>query len=73
MCLSCRDGSTQILDTHDRTNLYADNIAINGGLQQPVAFAFGEELHLCDAEGQNASVRIVSIVGRAALVQYHRT
>ncbi|MDE0538725.1 MAG: DUF4143 domain-containing protein [Rhodospirillales bacterium] len=62
-----------ILDTHDRTNLYADNIAINGGLQQPVAFAFGEELHLCDAEGQNASVRIVSIVGRAALVQYHRT
>ena len=61
------------LDTHDRTYLYADNIAINDGLRQPVAFAFGEELRLCDAEGQNASVRIVSIVGRAALVQYHRT
>ena len=62
-----------ILDTHDRTYLYADNIAINGGLQQPVTFAFGEELHLCDAEGQDASVRIVSIVGRAALVEYHST
>ena len=60
-----------ILDTHDRTYLYADNIAINGELQQPVSFAFGEELRLSDAEGQDAAVSIIAIIGRAALVQYH--
>lgn len=59
-----------ILDTADHTYLYADNIAVNGGLQQPARFAFGEDLHLGDAEGKNATVRIVAIVGRAALVQY---
>ena len=61
-----------ILDNLDRTYLRADNIAINGGLQQPVHFALGEDLSLSDAEGQDALVRIVSIVGRAALVQYCR-
>lgn len=63
-----------ILDAHERTYtyLYADNIAINGGLQQPVHFALGEELDLIDAEGQDAMVRIVAIVGRAALIQYYR-
>ncbi len=59
-----------IQDTHDRTYLYADNIAINGGLQQPVQFALGEELYLCDAEGKKASVCIVDIVGPSALVEY---
>lgn len=59
-----------IQDTLDRTYLYADNIAINGGLQQPVQFVLGEELTLCDAEGIEASVRIVDIVGRSALVEY---
>ena len=61
-----------ILDNHGRTYLYADNIAINDGLQQPARFAFGEDLHLGDAEGQDATVRIVAIVGRAALVQYRQ-
>ena len=59
-----------VLDTENRTYLYTDNIAINGGLQQPVDFTLGEELHLCDADGREASVRIISIVGKAALVQY---
>lgn len=61
-----------ILDNLDRTCIYADNIAINGGLQQSVRFALGEYLHLGDAEGQKATVRIVAIVGRAALAQYRR-
>ena len=59
-----------ILDTHERTYLYADNIAINGGLQQPVDFSLGKELHLADADGKEAWIRIVSMIGRAALVQY---
>ena len=61
-----------ILDDLDRTYLYADNIAINDGLQQPARFALGEDMHLSDAEGQEAMVRIVAIVGRAALVQYRQ-
>ncbi len=61
-----------ILDDLDRTYLYADNIAINDGLQQPARFALGEDLHLGDAEGQDATVRIVAIAGRAALVQYRQ-
>lgn len=57
-------------DTLDRTYLYATNIAINGGQQQPVGFAFGEDLHLVDAEGNEIMVRIVDIIGRSALIEY---
>ena len=59
-----------IRDTHDRTYLYASNIAINEGKQQPVHFALGEDLRLTDAEGSKLLVRIVDIVGRSALVEY---
>ena len=72
MCQSCEAGSNPILDNHDRTYLYADNIAINDGLQQPAQFALGEDLHLSDADGQEATVRIVAIVGQASLVQYRQ-
>ena len=37
-------------DTHDRTYLYASNIAINEGKQQPVHFIPGEDLRLTDAD-----------------------
>ena len=59
-----------IRDAHDRTYLYASNIAIDEGRQQPVHFVLGEELRLTDAEGREALVRIVDIVGRSALVEY---
>ena len=59
-------------DTHDRTFLYASNIAINEGEQQPVHFLPGEDLRLTDAEGNELLVRIVDIVGRSALVEYRR-
>ena len=61
-----------IRDTHDRTYLYASNIAIDEGRQQPVHFRPGEELRLTDAEGSELRVRIVDIVGRSALVEYAR-
>ena len=62
-------------DTHDRTYLYASNIAIDEGRQQPVHFVPGEEIRLTDAAGLEMRVRIVDIVGRSALVEYcrHRT
>ena len=58
-----------IRDTHDRTYLYASNIAINEGEQQPVHFIPGEDLRLTDAEGTELLVRIVDIVGRSALAR----
>ncbi len=61
-----------ILDNLDHTYLYADNIAINGGLQQPARFVVGKYLRLRDAEGQAAAVRIVAIVGRAVLAEYRQ-
>ena len=59
-----------VRDAHDRTYLYASNIAIDEGKQQPVHFIPSEELQLTDAEGTELRVRIVDIVGRSALVEY---
>ena len=59
-----------IRDAHDRTYLYASNIAIDQGKQQPVHFALGEGLLLTDADGTEATVRIVDVVGRSALLEY---
>ncbi|MYD63586.1 MAG: hypothetical protein F4W91_21320 [Gemmatimonadetes bacterium] len=57
-------------DTLDRTYLYASNIAINQGEQQPVHFLPGEDLRLTDADGVEMIIRIVDIIGRSALVGY---
>ena len=59
-----------IRDTHDRTYLYASNVSINEGKQQPVNFVPGENLRLTDADGREVIVRIVAIVGRSALLEY---
>ncbi len=59
-----------IRDNLDRTYLYASNIAINQGQQQPVHFAPGEVLRLTDVDGVEMSGRIVEIAGRSALVEY---
>ena len=60
-----------ILDTSYRTYLYASNIAINGGQQQPVSFIPGDEdLHLMDANGKALLVRVVAIAGRSSVLDY---
>ena len=60
-----------ILDTSSRTYLYASNIAINGGRQQPVPFVPGEEeLRLTDANGHELLVRVAAIAGRSSLLEY---
>ncbi len=59
-----------IRDNLDRTYLYADNIAINSGKQQPVTFVPGEEMRLTDANGVERIIRIIEILGRSALVEY---
>ena len=57
-------------DTSDRTYLYADNIAIEDGRQQPVSFRLGKPMKLTDAFGSALSVTIMDITGRSALVEY---
>ena len=59
-------------DALGRTWLYAGNVAIDGGLNQPVAFEFGQELQLTDAGGSSMLANILLIVGRSALIQYRR-
>ncbi len=57
-------------DTSDRTYLYADNVAIDEGRQQPVSFRLGKPLRLTDAFGVEMMVSIVDIIGRSALLEY---
>jgi len=60
-----------ILDNLDRTCLYADNVAVNGGAQQPVRFALGDEvLNLADAHGNERDLRIVAMRGQSSLLEY---
>ena len=59
-----------IRDAYDRTYLYASNISINEGKQQPVHFILGEDLLLTDSNGKEALVRVVDIVGQSALLEY---
>ena len=60
-----------ILDTSNRTYLYASNIAINGGQQQPVSFVPGkEELRVMDANGSELLIRVTAIAGRSSVVEY---
>ena len=60
-----------IRDTVDRTYMYADNIAINDGQQQPVTFVPGtESLRLEDSNGQVLMVTVAAIEGRSSLLDY---
>lgn len=61
-----------ILDTVNRMYLYADNIAINGGVVQPATFRINEPIELEDANGVVTYVTIKLIDGRTSLLQYLR-
>ncbi|MCY4164604.1 MAG: putative DNA binding domain-containing protein [Gammaproteobacteria bacterium] len=67
---SLRGRLNPIRDTSDRTYLYADNIAINEGRQQPVPFRIGKRMRLTDAFGAELSVTVVDILGRSSLIEY---
>lgn len=62
-----------ILDTSDRTYLYADNVSIEDGRQQPVHFSVGKPLKLTDAHGTELTISITHIVGRSVLIEYRST
>jgi hypothetical protein len=61
-----------ILDSSKRTYLYAQNIAIEGGKEQPVTFQIGAPFELEDAEGSIVYVTVKHILGGVCLMQYTR-
>ena len=61
-----------ILDSLGRMYIYADNIAIDGGKDQPASFDLNSPIMLEDAHGVVVYISIKHITGRVALVQYTR-
>jgi uncharacterized repeat protein (TIGR02543 family) len=59
-----------IKDFINRLYLYASNIAINGGLQQPVNFDLVNSLSLEDANGVIKTIWIPFMDGNTALINY---
>ena len=61
-----------IRDAKDRIYLYADNIAVDEGRQQPVPFSLNQPLRLTDSQGVELELAIVDIVGQCSLVEYRK-
>lgn len=61
-----------IIDTSNRTYLYADNIAIDGGKNQPANFNVNVPLVLEDADGTVVYATVKHIAHRISLIQYTR-
>ena len=62
-----------ILDTLDRTYLYANNVAINAGQTQPVHFVLNEPVHLTDSQGARATLWFREMVGASCVFDYRYT
>lgn len=59
-----------IRDTFNRTYLYADNIAINGGEPQPAKFKVNDPMELEDCDGMILQVTIKDIQGQVSLIEF---
>ena len=59
-----------ILDHLDRMYLYADNVAVNDGMAQPVYFALDEPLRLTDAFGASATIWFRELLGKSCVLDY---
>ena len=59
-----------ILDSLDRTYLYATNVAINDGQQQPVHFSLDEPVRLTDALGARATLWFREMIGASSVFDY---
>jgi hypothetical protein len=62
-----------IRDVNDRTYIYADNIAVDGGRQQPVLFQLGTPMEMEDCNGVVMHVRVLEIRGSTSLLEFART
>ncbi|BDE82493.1 toll/interleukin-1 receptor domain-containing protein [Porphyromonas somerae] len=59
-----------ILDTSNRTYLYADNIAIDGGKLQPTTFETNVPMDLEDCDGMIMQITVKAIQGAVSLIEF---
>ncbi len=59
-----------IKDSSNRTYIYADNIAINGGQIQPVDFVMNTPFALEDSHGNRFSVSVMAIDSSSSTIEY---
>ena len=59
-----------ILDSLDRSYLYADNVAIDDGRQQPVYFALNKPVRLTDSLGARATLWFREMLGASFVFDY---
>lgn len=72
-CIPGLKGSLNpILDSLNRTYLYATNIAIDGGKGQPATFKINIPFELEDADGTVVYATVKHIAGDISLIQYTR-
>ena len=65
-----RGSLNPIRDTLNRTYMYADNIAIDEGKQQPVLYQVGRPVRLTDSRGAEMLITIQDIIGKSSLIEY---
>lgn len=53
-----------------RTYLYADNIAVDGRVANPVQFEIGQWLHLTDVYGVETDIRFIAVTAQFSLIEY---
>lgn len=53
-----------------RPFLYADNIAVDGRVANPLAFEIGQWMHLTDVYGVETDIRFVVVTGQFSLIEY---
>ncbi len=59
-------------DSYGRNYIYANNIAIDEGRQQPVYFRLCQPLKLTDAYGSELVATIIDIIGSSVLLEYRK-
>lgn len=59
-----------IRDNLDRLYLYADNIAIAGGKQQPVPYVLGETFEVEDRNGKEFGLKVIETIGTSSLIEF---
>ena len=57
-------------DSLDCLYVYADNVAVNDGVQQPVHFCLGEPVKLTDALGTTVTVWFREVIGASSVLDY---
>jgi hypothetical protein len=59
-----------IRDNLDRLYLYAGNIAIEGGKQQPVPYVLGETFEVEDRNGKEFGLKVIETIGVSSLIEF---